>query len=454
MTVYIQPTLKYLLEQFMPKHIPLHTRSKVLKLMLLGYTRNMVAMDMGVSTGTVSNYWKGFKRDAIRMGLDEAAGEYGVAEELSALRALGGSLDKTGLTASQASTGVKVLEALNMLGVDASKLEQFTREIYIHSVEAGHTPTKLVEYAAKLSSLESETGLDYPSLLRSYEERSRVLNNLEGSIQKLRAEEANAWKKRDEALFDLNFTLETLNEYTQVRKALLGYGVEIRNIKRLSTMMKSAKELGFDPERIRRYITEMESLSSRCSQVEERLKSLESEEEATNLRHLKLLAEIKTLSEQKAGLDASIRTLTEQGIKNLEEIRDASVKNMKKTSSEESAILKQFTTELHEILAKATKECDERLQSFHSTMESLEDHIREIRDRAAKVGEAVGNLAALAPTLKLLERAEGEPHEVYPAMHFLCQRFIKWLRMQQGYNFFLESYLESFIKQIEVVMRK
>ena len=60
------------------------------------------------------------------------------------------------------------------------------------------------------------------------------------------------------------------------------------------------------------------------------------------------------------------------------------------------------------------------------TVEEMMKSVTQLREYAAKTGEAIGYFAALAPILTLLGKAEGERDKIWPAMRFLCKQFKVW----------------------------
>ena len=80
--------------------------------------------------------------------------------------------------------------------------------------------------------------------------------------------------------------------------------------------------------------------------------------------------------------------------------------------------------------------------------ETILKSIRDIRDEAANVAEALLGFKALMPIITLMAKVEGTPSEVYPAIFSFCLRFNAWLN-QQPTKLQLQQSLKEFMQNIQ-----
>jgi chromosome segregation ATPase len=320
-------------------------------------------------------------------------------------------------------------------------------------MQAGHKPAELIECATKMLQLELQTGYDLPGLFELYEEEQKELTQIQRTIQDLQKKEKDVRRTMDEALDELNLTSETLNEYQRVRNELADMGVNVNDTKLLAKMLENSKELGFDQNKIIDLISQAESLTTRIAQTEKNLEELTRQEKTLKDHNSKLLAETGELSEKKAEIESSINTIKEQGIKSIGEIRDFAVTNMTTVSNTQAYVLKKYRDEINKASADIVKEREQSLLTIASIKKAYEASIDEVRDKAAKVGQEIGDLEALAPTLNFLNRAEGRPEEVYTLMLLLCRQFETWLHRHYASDILIETCLRSLVDRINEQMR-
>jgi len=92
----------------------------MLRLYFLGLPQVKNGKKSGVVQSTVSQYAKKFAERAEEVGLLAAAKEYGIMEEVDALRSLAVELNKNKLAADDAKEGAKIIKAFNGLGIKPS----------------------------------------------------------------------------------------------------------------------------------------------------------------------------------------------------------------------------------------------------------------------------------------------------------------------------------------------
>jgi len=146
-----------------------HKVSKMLRLYFLGLPQVKIGKKSGVKQSTVSHYATEFKERAEEVGLLATAKEYGIMEEVEALRSLASELYKIKLTPDDAKEGVRIIKAFNELGVKPSAhtaLVKVCKEVKDPS---------FIEAALKLVKIEAESHISYEEAVKKLEEMTHQL---------------------------------------------------------------------------------------------------------------------------------------------------------------------------------------------------------------------------------------------------------------------------------------
>ena len=110
--------------------IPEHIKSAIIDAWLMGKTRDNIASEFNISTGSVSNIIDQWQN---RIGLFEA----------NNLRKLGLALKKTGISPVQCVVGLRINNIIKQLGIDEDHLFDFLTKIYNGSKEQKLLPADL-----------------------------------------------------------------------------------------------------------------------------------------------------------------------------------------------------------------------------------------------------------------------------------------------------------------------
>jgi hypothetical protein len=101
----------------MPAKLPENIKSSVIQQWLQGKARDLIAFDLGLSAGAVTNIINEWRR-----GLN-----YPLADEL---RELATTFKKIGITATQCAVGFRLAAIMIKLGVNEQEFEYFISQIY------------------------------------------------------------------------------------------------------------------------------------------------------------------------------------------------------------------------------------------------------------------------------------------------------------------------------------
>src|SRR5215216_6759905 len=96
---------------------PEHIKSVVIDAWLMGKTRDNIASEFNISTGSVSNIVEQWQN---RIGVFDA----------NNLRELGLALKKAGITPVQCTNGLRIHNILNQLYIDEDHLFDFLKKLY------------------------------------------------------------------------------------------------------------------------------------------------------------------------------------------------------------------------------------------------------------------------------------------------------------------------------------
>jgi len=156
--------------------------SKILRFYLLGLPQKKIAKKVKVDQSSVSNYAAQFKERVDEVGLLAAGEEFGIMEEVEALRSLSVELYKTKLTVDEAKGGIKIIKAFGKLG--ASSADHMTLIKVCKEVK----DQSFVNAAIKLAKIESDNNISYKEAVTGFDEMTSQLPAMEKQIEDRNAE--------------------------------------------------------------------------------------------------------------------------------------------------------------------------------------------------------------------------------------------------------------------------
>ena len=178
--------------------------------------------------------------------------------------------------------------------------------------------------------------------------------------------------------------------------------------------------------------------------------------------------QLQTLQEQKAEIEASIKTLTDAGVEKIQNIKDSATKSLETIKSTAEGASKSFLKTLNDNIKnglnktwenadKTLTEFDTKREGVFTEIDSMQQKLKQslisIASECLDAGEKLGRFMALQPLVRLLEKHEGEPHEVLPAVYTTCDCFESWLKKNPPHpGTFLESNLSSFKENLREEM--
>jgi hypothetical protein len=158
---------------------PLHIKSAVIDAWMMGKTRDEIASEFNISTGSVSSIKQEWQN---RIGVIEA----------NNLRELGLALKKAGITPVQCVEGLRITNIIKQLGIDDDHLFDFLKKLYNESKEQRLLPADIIRLV---------------KVINAYSEEINSLNDIPKNIEKRRQEKT----KQDADIFYKKLEIQKLD---------------------------------------------------------------------------------------------------------------------------------------------------------------------------------------------------------------------------------------------------
>jgi predicted transcriptional regulator len=296
-------TLK-LEDAYMTEKLSPHKLSKMMQLRFEGYSQPDIAKKLNIDQSTVSLHIGKFKSLVEQMGLEAAAEEYGVMDEVEALHSLASELKKAKLTVEEAKAGLKMRNQLQHFGVKEEDYNYFIQACTKMKDEG------YIADAVKLSKLENTTGLTHTQLLAQYtgthEKLNKEAKDLEVTTAKLNA--------RKEELADTEKQKKAASQ--GLKTYMKEIGVDMNRLKLVEGLAQTLKQAGIPDKEVEGYIAHQKILHQAgiglgtFTAILEKAKLLTSHDQGQGL--LKSLSDYGGISEAIKGLQTKVALLEKQ----------------------------------------------------------------------------------------------------------------------------------------------
>lgn len=244
----------------MPLRIPRDTRDHVIRNWLAGEPRDKIAIQTGLSAGTISNIIGNWRHE---LGYPTA----------DSLRQLAVDIKRLGISTTECAVGFRTVNTIKKLGLAAADeekcLESFISDIYNKCKYYGLQPDKLVELAIQILDLLKSIPL---SQIPNYiEQKSKDKQRLEEEIKRLLGRKVSAQLECEEALQKKKVTIDILQRFTHTEEMLLEYDLSTEDISNLVNALNNAHQLGYDANAIAEKISTIESLAKKEKELKNNL---------------------------------------------------------------------------------------------------------------------------------------------------------------------------------------
>jgi hypothetical protein len=249
----------------------------IIKEWLSGKNRDNIAIENGLSSGTVSNVVREWKEEIGSLSADQ-------------LREFAVTLRKSGMTPLQCGRGFRILNILHDLGFSEDNIEIFALDIYKMCKNIGLQPDKIALYIKELIDLTEKVPVGQLSghIQRNkimVEESEQELRNATGQLKDTQAKLDNAFSKYNSTISETRWTY-------WLKRELADRGLEFDSISALVTTVEDIHTLGFDAKKIISKFSEIDDLETRKNALKIEISELQKEQENQG----KLLTRLKQMS--------------------------------------------------------------------------------------------------------------------------------------------------------------
>ena len=255
--------------------IPEHIKSAVIDAWLMGKTRDNIASEFNISTGSVSNVIEQWQN---RIGLFEA----------NNLREFGLALKKTGISPIQCVVGLRINNMIKQLGIDEDHLFDFLTKIYNESKEQKLLPADLVRLIQEVNdSREINSLKEIPKNIHKRRQEKVKLDaeiyykKLE--IQKLDQEKERKRKEIQDLQDDLDSSRKKMQDerkdfllFENVKEVLKKHGIDIHILDPLVDVIKIFGDMHFRPLTILSEFSDINAYRELVKNKNREIKELES----------------------------------------------------------------------------------------------------------------------------------------------------------------------------------
>jgi hypothetical protein len=383
--------------------IPEHTKSGIIAAWLMGKTRDNIAREFNISTGSVSNIIEQWEN---RIGVYDA----------NCLRELGLGLKKAGITPVQCVDGLRITNIISQLGIDKNHLFDFVNKLYNESKIQRLEPVDIARLVKVVNAFPDINSLnDIPKHIhKRRQEKIKLdedINYKQHEIEKLDQE---IDKKRKE-IQDLKDDLESFGKEIQeekkefllfkdVKSELKKNSIDIRILEPLIHIIKIFQEMNFRPLTILSEFSDIKAYRDLVENKEREIKERESH-----------IQDLKIISENYEKEITSNETMV-FSIKQLENLgcNASDIKNLERTFSD---ISKKFKLTKEEIKLRFFKyiNCFDTLLTFEQDICKKTDELSLLNNEISSARKVIESQPVIFSILQNLVNAGLNEHTILTA---------------------------------------
>jgi hypothetical protein len=268
----------------MPSRLPANYKSLVIQEWLNGEQRDKIAVDNGLSAGSVTNIVNEWR---AALGFPTA----------DALRELAVTLRRVGITAAQCALGSRIATIMLRIGVKEDSFESFILNVYNRCKDIGLSPQNIAFHLADMLEFSKTVSISkIPDYVKEKTtEKGKLqeeIEKLKAQIETLREQKEDAELLRDTALEDGRVTSFRLKWYTNLSEDLRKYGIPVHDISKLVKLVNNIRQYDYDVEKVIDEFSNLERLRLQRKNLQETILSLENT--------------IRSLEEQRSGLQVFV----------------------------------------------------------------------------------------------------------------------------------------------------
>jgi hypothetical protein len=225
----------------MPAPIDESIKRKVIQQWISGESRDTIAAENNVGTGTVSSIIANYKAGLETLDFDS-------------IRQLSIEIRKQGLNWSDLASHFRLYNYFIKSGAAEEKIESFID--MVHSTDI--SPEKLIDLVNQLFNISKSECIPLDQVSGYIREKLEEKKKIEEELREV-----------DTLLQNKNVSIQAINEHNQLNEKLNERGLSTEDIEKLLNLIENAKEYGFDAKKI---IAKLRSIK-RIEKKEERLRN-------------------------------------------------------------------------------------------------------------------------------------------------------------------------------------
>jgi hypothetical protein len=233
----------------MPSAIGSQVKKQVINQWLSGDSRDRIAAANNIGAGTVSNIINEWKK-----GVEHS--DYENIRELAVFS------KKQGLNLSKHACSIRLNNYIKNIGTNSDEIESF-----IANLANSPEPEKLIDVANQVARVSRSESIPLADLETHVKRKQEEVQRLEEEIKHKRA-----------ILESTNLDVQTISEYTHLKEELSKYRLSTEDPTRLLSILRTIKQIGYDPQKIVGRFSYIESLrqtekglKNNCKIIEERI---------------------------------------------------------------------------------------------------------------------------------------------------------------------------------------
>jgi hypothetical protein len=256
-------------------NIPEHVKSVVMDAWIMGKTRDNIAAEFNISTGSVSNIIEQWQN---RIGVFDA----------NNLRELGLALKKAGLSPIQCVDGLRITNIIKQLGIDEEHLYDFLNKLYNESKEQRLLPGDVARLVKIINNYPAINSLN--EIPHTIKKRRQEKTKLDADIyyRKLEIEKLdNEKEKKRKEIQDLQDDLESSRKeikdekkdfllFKNAKEELQKHSIPIHMLEPLIDVIRNFADMNFRPLTILSEFSDIKAYRDLVENKNWNLKALES----------------------------------------------------------------------------------------------------------------------------------------------------------------------------------
>ena len=383
--------------------------SKLLALYLEGYSQSQIAEKLKINQATVSLSVGKFSALAEQQGLETAAKEYGIMDQVKALHSLAAELKVAKLTVEEAKVGLKMVVVFQKCGVKQEDYQDLVQACTKMKSEG------YIDSAVKLNQLEKSMGMTPDEIIAKAASASQQLKQTQVQLQNVTSN-LNAFK---EELITIDKQKKLASQGLAVHMKQVG--VDMNRLKLVETLAMTLKEAGISDKEIQHFVQHQQLLSKAGIGLDTFMALLEKAKVATShdggKELLKTMEEYGGLAQASKALQIKVGGLSKQvaGLEEQAKLKGKIEGEVVKLKTEKAS-LEAYVAGLHDqkdeldhmkgevsLLGEKKANLEHEISELEDYKGSLEDDIKSREHKVSDLGELELKRSELFQSLSEIE---------------------------------------------------